>query len=232
MINRKRKRGEKHESQDLYFWRYMKTSVNGQYWVTLEELNRLKKITREQTNKWNEKNPEKVKELHRQFLEKNPGYHAKAKAKQRKLRGKEFNEYIKSWKKNNPERARAIRMRAKKNLSIWRKNKIKTDPIYALKNTTRARIGKFVKKMGIYSREKSTKIIGCSWEELKNHLESKFKDGMTWQNRVEWHIDHIIPLSSAKTKEKVLELFHYTNLQPLWAHENMKKSNKLNYQFD
>jgi hypothetical protein len=50
---------------------------------------------------------------------------------------------------------------------------------------------------------------------------------MNWSNRKEWHIDHIIPLSSAKTEEELLKLFHYTNLQPLWANDNIKKSNKI-----
>ena len=50
---------------------------------------------------------------------------------------------------------------------------------------------------------------------------------MSWDNRNKWHIDHVIPLSSANTEEEVLNLCHYTNLQPLWVKENLEKSNKL-----
>ena len=50
---------------------------------------------------------------------------------------------------------------------------------------------------------------------------------MCWENRNEWHIDHIIPLSSSKTEEDVFKLCHYTNLQPLWVNENLQKSNKI-----
>jgi hypothetical protein len=50
---------------------------------------------------------------------------------------------------------------------------------------------------------------------------------MCWENRNEWHIDHIVPLSSAKTEDEVYGLCHYTNLQPLWAKDNLQKSNKL-----
>ena len=74
---------------------------------------------------------------------------------------------------------------------------------------------------------KTFEMVGCDPTELKMYLEKQFENKMTWQNRDEWHIDHIIPLSSANTEEEVLKLCHYTNLQPLWIEENLKKSNKL-----
>ena len=77
-------------------------------------------------------------------------------------------------------------------------------------------------------KNKTILYIGCSLEELKLHLEKQFKPGMTWENHGEWHIDHIIPLASAKTEEDLYKLNHYTNLQPLWAIDNLKKSNKIN----
>jgi hypothetical protein len=81
-----------------------------------------------------------------------------------------------------------------------------------------------------FNRNKqSLEILGCSVEEFRNHIENKFQSGMSWENYgyYGWHIDHIIPLSSAKTEKEIYELCHYTNLQPLWAKENLKKSNKL-----
>jgi len=65
--------------------------------------------------------------------------------------------------------------------------------------------------------------VSCSPEFLKKHLENQFIDGMSWENRSEWHIDHIIPLSSAKTKDELYKLCHYENLQPLWVEDNLKK---------
>jgi hypothetical protein len=211
MVITKRKRGEKHPSEDLYFWRYMKTSKNGEYWVTLEELNRLKKITRAQTNLWSEKNPEKVKMLHKMFLEKNPGYQAKVKAKQRILRGEELKKYQKEWGKRNPDKIRAMREKRRDKVNLWKREKIKNDPLFAIKNRIRSRIGKFIQKNGNHTKNKSELIIGCSWLDLKTHIENQFTDGMTWENRGEWHIDHIIPLASAKTVERLYELFQYTN---------------------
>jgi hypothetical protein len=72
-----------------------------------------------------------------------------------------------------------------------------------------------------------SKYIGCSKEELKKHLESQFQEGMNWENQGKWHMDHIIPLSSAKTEQELYKLCHYTNLQPLWAKDNLSKGNKI-----
>jgi len=64
-------------------------------------------------------------------------------------------------------------------------------------------------------------------EQLKEHLEKQFDENMTWDNYGEWHIDHIIPLSSANTEEEMYKLCHYTNLQPLWAIDNIIKANTI-----
>ena len=77
----------------------------------------------------------------------------------------------------------------------------------------------------------SQEYIGCSTEKLKEHLEKQFKNGMTWENQGQWHIDHIIPVNYKEngqepTLEEVIKRLHYTNLQPLWASENMSKGNR------
>ena len=75
--------------------------------------------------------------------------------------------------------------------------------------------------------ERKMEYLRCTIEEFKNHLESKFKDGMTWDNHGEWHIDHIIPLKYGKPSlEETIKRLHWTNTQPLWAVENMSKGNK------
>jgi len=81
----------------------------------------------------------------------------------------------------------------------------------------------------IYKNNTTFEIVGGTPEIIKEHIEKQFRDGMTWDNYGfrGWHIDHIIPLSSANTEEEVYKLCHYTNLQPLWANENYKKSNKI-----
>lgn len=81
--------------------------------------------------------------------------------------------------------------------------------------------------LGFYKDKTTQKILGCSLNELHKHIVSKFQEGMTIDNYGEWHLDHIIPLSSARNKEELEKLFHYTNLQPLWAIDNLRKSNKI-----
>jgi hypothetical protein len=82
---------------------------------------------------------------------------------------------------------------------------------------------------GYKKTTKTFSILGAEYEIVKLHLENQFKNGMTWENHGEWHIDHIIPMSSAKNEDELYKLNHYTNLQPLWAKENLQKGAKLNY---
>ncbi len=82
---------------------------------------------------------------------------------------------------------------------------------------------------------KSEDILGCTLEEFLIHIESLFEEGMSFENHGQcrvgdcnvWHIDHKIPISSAKTEEDIIKLCHYTNLQPLWASDNLSKGKKL-----
>lgn len=91
----------------------------------------------------------------------------------------------------------------------------------------RSRLNQFIKQ----KHNKTVDLLGCSVPELKKHLESQFQPGMTWDNygRTGWHIDHIKPLSSFDLTdlEQLTEACKYTNLQPLWAKDNIQKSNKL-----
>ena len=106
-----------------------------------------------------------------------------------------------------------------------RLNKYKNDPIFRLKKLLRGRLAKYIERKSV----PMDNIIGCDWVELKNYIENKFVEGMTWENwgQYGWHIDHIIPLDSAKTENDLYKLSHYTNLQPLWARDNRLKSNKI-----
>jgi len=83
---------------------------------------------------------------------------------------------------------------------------------------------------GEYKKSKRTEeILGCTLEEFTQHLQSQFTEGMTLENHGEWEMDHIVPISSAKTEEEIYKLNHYSNYQPLWKEDNRRKSNKISY---
>jgi len=113
---------------------------------------------------------------------------------------------------------------------ISEKDKIrrKTDPLYRTIKYVRNRINSYIKKNGYKKDGNSFKMVGCSPEKLKSHIEQLFTEGMSWDKMGnEIHIDHIIPLSSARNIEELFKLCHYTNLQPLWAKDNLTKGKKI-----
>lgn len=99
----------------------------------------------------------------------------------------------------------------------------KIDPFFKFTGKLRTLIRLEIKSGGFTKRSKTFQILGCTFEEFRAYFEPLFRTGMTWENHGEWHIDHIVPMATAKTKEEALKLNHYTNLRPLWATENLKK---------
>jgi hypothetical protein len=111
--------------------------------------------------------------------------------------------------------------------AIYRKNRLKTDDLFAVKRRIRCLVANSLKNKGYTKKSSVNEILGCSYEEFKTHIESQFLNGMSWENRNEWHIDHFIPLASAKTESEILKLNHYTNLRPMWAIDNIRKGAKM-----
>lgn len=122
----------------------------------------------------------------------------------------------KEWQKQNREK-----------LNKHKVSRRKKDYIFNMKERLLSRLSSALKSKNFKKQDSITKSIGCTPEFLCKYIESKFKPGMNWNNRNLWHLDHIAPLSSVKTEEELLKLNHYTNLQPLWAKDNLKKSNKI-----
>ena len=101
------------------------------------------------------------------------------------------------------------------------------DPVYKLSKNLRTRLSNAFRDAGYTKKSKTAKLLGCEWEKLKLHTEQQFTNGMTWENYGEWHIDHVKPLASATNEEEMIKLSHYKNLQPLWAEDNLRKSDKM-----
>jgi hypothetical protein len=109
------------------------------------------------------------------------------------------------------------------------KERLKIDHIYKFKGNVRTLIkNSFKRGTNQFSKNAKTEnILGCTIEEFRIYMYSKFKNGMSFENHGKWHLDHIIPLSKAKTEEEIIKLNHYTNFQPLWAIDNIRKGNKI-----
>lgn len=138
---------------------------------------------------------------------------------------KRSNEYQRLNSKEIKERKSKKYSEIRKYSTEYQRRRRNFDPIYKMIGNIRRNTSEAFRYKN--KRKKTMEMVGCSQEGLVRHLESMFQPGMSWENYGKWHIDHIIPVSLAKDREHLEKLCHYTNLQPLWAVENLRKSNKL-----
>lgn len=166
-----------------------------------------KECSNKHTSRYREENPDKVKEYLRLSYFKHRS--------QRKAQVKEY--YLK-------DKNRKIHYQRK-----YQASRMKTDFDFKMRSLLRSRLSKAVVKE--YKRCSAVSDLGCSIQHLKLHLELFWDQGMTWDNygkkEGQWSIDHIYPLSLAQREDSLKEACHYTNLQPMWNIDNIKKSSIL-----
>ena len=109
------------------------------------------------------------------------------------------------------------------------KERSQNDPIYVLKRRMRSRLRQIFRAMALEKNVSTPKTLGCDYEFLKTHIERQFHDGMSWDRINEIHLDHVIPLATAKTEADVIALNHFTNLRPMWAKDNLAKGDAIHY---
>jgi hypothetical protein len=165
-----------------------------------------------ESKKYKSENKEKIKEYNTKWNKENQEYYKKYFEEYYLVNYEREKERKRKWFKDNKEYA-----------NNYQKQRKKRDVLFRIISDMRNSVNRYLK----YKSKHTFEIIGCTPQELKEHLEKQFVEGMSWENRKEWHIDHIVPLSSAKTEEELYKLCHFTNLQPLWAEDNLKKSNKI-----
>ena len=131
-------------------------------------------------------------------------------------------EYKRNWKKENIEKVKEYNRK-------YESNKRRIDPIYKFSVDIRNLINDSFKRKNCIKPKKTEEILGCSMSEFKEYILSKCTEGVKLEDfgLYGYHIDHVIPLASATSLDDIIRLCHYTNLQPLWCKENLKKSNKL-----
>jgi len=162
------------------------------------------------------------------------------------------NAYCRLWAKDHPDEVKRIEhrfgMKNREKISAKNKRYSKTHPEYTRERNRRYcaermprdpnfRIASNLRKrllMAVRSDQKAgsaVRDLGCTIEQFRRYIESLWLPGMTWETygRNGWHFDHIVPLSSfdLTDPEQFKKACHYTNLQPLWAADNIRKSNKI-----
>jgi hypothetical protein len=132
--------------------------------------------------------------------------------------------YMDEYREKNIDRIRIVKR-------TYEKTRKANDPIYKLISNFRTAIYQVLKENNVEKNGHYFEILGYTPEELINHLEKQFTDGMTWDNYGDFHIDHIIPISSFNIKEigdeEFMKCWSLSNLQPMWGEENIRKSNKI-----
>lgn len=189
---------------------------------------------REYKRKWASLNKERLSIKRKRWEKENKEhlshYHAEYQKKHKEKLALQSKEYYEKNKEKIKERSRQYSKNNRSSINLYKRkydrDRRRSDPQFRLAIILRARLRKVLKsnaKVGSAVRD-----LGCTVTELKVYLEGKFKDGMSWGNYSKWHLDHEIPLSlfDLTDREQFLRACHYTNLQPLWALENIKKGNK------
>ena len=165
-----------------------------------------------------EQNREKQKQQAKEYRIANPDYHKKYYQDNR--------EQILVDTKIYQQATKPARL---KRQTEYRKERAAADPVFKAKHLSRDIVHKTFKKNGYKKDSTTEQLLGCTFEEFKNHIESQFEPWMNWSNHggktpttinESWDIDHIIPVSSATSIEDVKRLSHYTNLQPLCSYTN------------
>lgn len=165
------------------------------------------------------------------FTIQNREYKKTQNKKYREKNKEELREYHKNYELNNKDKRKEWREKNRDKLIENRRiydKKRRQDPLYRMKKNIRNRIYKSIVWVGFKKGSITEEILGCSFNNFKLHLESKFEDWMNWENyglyngelNYGWDIDHIRPLCLSENEEDVIKLNHYTNLQPLCSKMN------------
>jgi len=158
--------------------------------------------------KWHVANPDRARERNAKWHEVN-----RERARVRKA----------TWRAANQEMANA-------SYAKWHNARSASDPMFRLRCRIRILIATSIKGKGYTKKSHTHEILGCDYPFFKAYIEARFLPGMSWENRSLWHLDHIVPVSSANTEGQLMKLNYYTNFRPLWAADNIRKGNKVNTQ--
>lgn len=196
----RRKHGDICPETGRVFWGYIPQCAGGEYWVTPEKI----KAWKDKQSLWEKTkaSPERKTRYQRISSEARDRLNERARINS------------KTPENRKKLRDKAVKVRSRNVLS-------------ALAYRCRSRLAATLRSRGLRKHKRTAAFIGCSWAELRAHIEKQFLPGMTWENRKLWHLDHRIPIAWAQTDEELYRLCHYTNIQPMWALDNIRKGRKM-----
>lgn len=185
--------------------------------------------------KYYQENKEKELENAKIYYQNNKEYYSRIGAEYYQNNKDRILERHSEWEENNKERRKEFHKNYyQRNKDRYRRNAREYQRWFRstnkgrIINTLRSRLGRVCK--GLSDIETTKDLIGCDYENFKEHIENQFTEGMSWDNYglKGWHLDHIIPISrfDIENEEERKACFHYTNLQPLWAEDNWSKNDK------
>ena len=188
----------------------------------------------EQNKKYRESHKSEAKLYHKEWRDKYRDVlneKAREKYKENPEAFKERKErYVQSHREQYKESNRRYKSENRQKCSDYERNKRHSDPVYRFRTSVRCLIWGYNKKKGYTGGKTVWEMVGCDFDAFLAHIQRQFEDGMTLENYGHgigcWNIDHIIPISTAQTDEDIERLNHYSNLRPLWATDNYKKSRK------
>lgn len=190
---------------------------------------------KEQQKQWREVNSEKKKENDKKWYEENKEHKRLYDIEYRETNTENKKETDKNYYQQNKEKIKAkVKQYAKNNkdkISEYNRIRRKTDPMFKLKNNLRCLINQAFKCKGLKKLTKTEIILGCTFDEFRQHIESLWESWMNWGNHGNpkdgvyepnktWDYDHIIPMKEGLTEMEVIKLNHYTNIQPLCSYHN------------
>ena len=215
---------------------------------TPEELAAAKRIAKERWRAWYDADPKRAKQIMRKAANKYTAKNHDAIAVKKTAGAKAYRlknaAKIKAYRERNRERELALqRLRRQANPEKRRRDFIASlptrarytkrlrqeSPQFLILTRLRAKLQYAFSRQGMKKTTATMALCGCDSDTLYKHIESQFKPGMTWENRRAWHVDHIVPIASFDLRCPLQQVlcFHFSNLRPLWAHENLSRINRV-----
>jgi DNA gyrase/topoisomerase IV subunit A len=199
---KEQKEYQQNHKEDRKEWRQLHKKELSEYQkqYCLEHREEIQHQSQEYKKEWYQKNRESILLERKEYQE---------------INAEEIKDYQKTYRQEH-----------KVELKEYIRNKMRTNINFRILHCLRKRVWEVLK--GYNKSAHTMELVGCSIEQLKNHLEKQFSKGMSWDNYGKWHVDHVRPCASfdVSIPEQQKLCFNYTNLQPLWAVDNLIKSDK------